>query len=85
MAPDRRPTIVRRAAADGGLLTRSLPARSYGGHKTRGCRHVPADWGALELLDAHARHCLIGQGDRLTDPDGQVAELMGAVGRMMSR
>lgn len=39
----------------------------------------------LGLLDAHARHCLIGQGDGPTDPDGQVAELMGAVGRMMSR
>lgn len=40
---------------------------------------------ALGLLDAHARHCLIGQGDGPSDPDGQVAELMGAVGRMVSR
>lgn len=40
---------------------------------------------ALGLLDGHARHCLIGGGGGPTDPDDQVRELMGAVGRMMSR
>ncbi len=40
---------------------------------------------ALGLLDGHARHCLIGHGGGPTDPDEQVRELMGAVGRMLSR
>ncbi len=40
---------------------------------------------ALGLLDGHARHCLIGQGGSPTEPDEQVDELMGAVGRMLSR
>jgi len=40
---------------------------------------------ALGLLDGHARHCLVGHGGGPTDPDEQVAELMGAVGRMLSR
>jgi len=40
---------------------------------------------ALGLLDDHARHCLIGHGGGPTDPDEQVHELMGAVGRMLSR
>ena len=40
---------------------------------------------ALGLLDGHARHCLIGDGGGPTDPDEQVDELMGAVGRMLSR
>lgn len=40
---------------------------------------------ALGLLDGHARHCLIGGGGGPTEPDEQVQELMGAVGRMMSR
>ncbi|MGQ0615515.1 MAG: metal-sensitive transcriptional regulator [Acidimicrobiia bacterium] len=40
---------------------------------------------ALGLLDGHARHCLVGGGGGPTDPDEQVTELMGAVGRMMSR
>ena len=40
---------------------------------------------ALGLLDDHARHCLIGHGGGPTDPDDQVHELMGAVGRMLSR
>jgi len=40
---------------------------------------------ALGLLDGHARHCLIGGGGGPTHPDDQVQELMGAVGRMMSR
>jgi len=40
---------------------------------------------ALGLLDGHARHCLAGGGGGPTDPDEQVQELMGAVGRMISR
>jgi DNA-binding FrmR family transcriptional regulator len=40
---------------------------------------------SLGLLDAHARHCLVGGGGGPTDPDEQVKELMGAVGRMLSR
>ncbi len=40
---------------------------------------------SLGLLDGHARHCLIGHGGGPTDPDEQVQELMGAVGRMLSR
>lgn len=40
---------------------------------------------ALGLLDGHARHCLAGGGGGPTDPDEQVKELMGAVGRMLSR
>ena len=40
---------------------------------------------ALGLLDGHARHCLVGGGGGPTDPDEQVQELMGAVGRMISR
>ena len=39
---------------------------------------------ALGLLDGHARHCLMGDGD---GPSGEDAaeELMGAVGRLMRR
>ena len=40
---------------------------------------------ALGLLDGHARHCLAGHGGGPTDPEEQVQELMGAVGRMLSR
>jgi DNA-binding FrmR family transcriptional regulator len=40
---------------------------------------------ALGLLDGHARHCLLGEGEGPSKPDEQVDELMGAVGRMMSR
>ena len=40
---------------------------------------------ALGLLDGHARHCLIGGGGGPQAPDEQVEELMGAVGRMLSR
>ena len=40
---------------------------------------------ALGLLDGHARHCLAGGQGGPTDADGQVRELMGAVGRMLSR
>jgi DNA-binding FrmR family transcriptional regulator len=40
---------------------------------------------SLGLLDGHARHCLMGGHGGPEDPDEQVAELMGAVGRMLSR
>ena len=40
---------------------------------------------ALGLLDGHARHCLLGDGGGPSDPEDQVQELMGAVGRMLSR
>ena len=40
---------------------------------------------ALGLLDGHARHCLAGGAGGPSDPDEQVQELMGAVGRMLSR
>ena len=38
---------------------------------------------ALGLLDAHARHCMQGQGEAPSDPQQQVDELMGAVGRLV--
>lgn len=40
---------------------------------------------SLGLLDDHARHCLVGKKGGPTDPDEQVHELMGAVGRLLSR
>ncbi|HVL06776.1 MAG TPA: metal-sensitive transcriptional regulator [Acidimicrobiales bacterium] len=40
---------------------------------------------ALGLLDDHVRHCLVGGHGGPSDPDDQVHELMGAVGRMISR
>jgi DNA-binding FrmR family transcriptional regulator len=40
---------------------------------------------ALGLLDAHARHCMQGKGEAPADPDEQVNELMGAVGRLVRR
>ncbi len=40
---------------------------------------------ALGLLDDHARHCLVGGKGGPGDPEEQVQELMGAVGRMLSR
>jgi CsoR family transcriptional regulator, copper-sensing transcriptional repressor len=40
---------------------------------------------SLGLLDDHARHCLLGQGEGPKDPEAQVHELMGAVGRMVKR
>ena len=40
---------------------------------------------ALGLLDDHVRHCLVGGHGGPTEPDDQVHELMGAVGRMLSR
>ena len=46
---------------------------------------VALDKVALGLLDDHAHHCLAGGHGGPTDPDDQVAELMGVVGRMLSR
>ena len=40
---------------------------------------------ALGVLDDHARHCMRGKGGAPKDPDLQVEELMGAVGRLVSR
>ncbi|HKR98114.1 MAG TPA: metal-sensitive transcriptional regulator [Candidatus Dormibacteraeota bacterium] len=40
---------------------------------------------ALGLMDEHARHCMRGKGDAPEDPDAQVDELMGAMGRLMRR
>jgi CsoR family transcriptional regulator, copper-sensing transcriptional repressor len=40
---------------------------------------------ALGLLDGHVRHCLIGGHGGPSDPDDQAEELMGAVGRLLSR
>jgi DNA-binding FrmR family transcriptional regulator len=40
---------------------------------------------ALGLLDGHVRHCLIGGHGGPSDPGEQAEELMGAVGRMVSR
>ena len=40
---------------------------------------------ALGLLDGHVRHCLIGGHGGPSDPGEQAQELMGAVGRMVSR
>ncbi len=38
---------------------------------------------SLGLLDDHARHCMQGKGQAPSDPDEQVDELMGAVGRLL--
>jgi DNA-binding FrmR family transcriptional regulator len=40
---------------------------------------------ALGLLDDHARHCLMGEGEGPEAPEDQADELMGAVGRLLSR
>ena len=40
---------------------------------------------ALGLLDGHARHCLAGGHGGPDSPDAQADELMGAVGRLLSR
>jgi CsoR family transcriptional regulator, copper-sensing transcriptional repressor len=40
---------------------------------------------ALGLLDQHARHCLLGEGSGPPTPEAVADELMGAVGRMLSR
>ena len=38
---------------------------------------------SLGLLDEHARHCMLGEGEAPADPGKQVQELMGAVGRLV--
>ena len=38
---------------------------------------------ALGLLDGHARHCLMGEGEGPPEPAAQADELMGAVGRLV--
>jgi DNA-binding FrmR family transcriptional regulator len=38
---------------------------------------------SLGLLDDHARHCMRGKGGAPSDPQEQVDELMGAVGRLL--
>jgi DNA-binding FrmR family transcriptional regulator len=40
---------------------------------------------ALGLLDDHTRHCLLGEASRAKPREEQVAELMGAVGRLVHR
>jgi DNA-binding FrmR family transcriptional regulator len=40
---------------------------------------------ALGLLDGHVRHCLVGGHGGPSEPEAQADELMGAVGRMVSR
>ena len=38
---------------------------------------------SLGVLDGHARHCMLGDGEVPDDPAEQVQELMGAVGRLV--
>jgi CsoR family transcriptional regulator, copper-sensing transcriptional repressor len=40
---------------------------------------------ALGLVDGHVRVCMLGDGHAPADPDEQVDELMGAVGRLVKR
>jgi DNA-binding FrmR family transcriptional regulator len=40
---------------------------------------------ALGLLDGHVRHCLVGGHGGPPEPQDQAEELMGAVGRLLSR
>jgi DNA-binding FrmR family transcriptional regulator len=40
---------------------------------------------SLGLLDGHARVCMQRGGTAPSDPDEQVSELMGAVGRLVKR
>jgi DNA-binding FrmR family transcriptional regulator len=40
---------------------------------------------ALGLMDGHARHCMRGLGEAPPDPDAQVDELMGSIGRLLRR
>lgn len=40
---------------------------------------------ALGLVDGHVRVCMLGDGAAPSDPDEQIAELMGAVGRLVKR
>jgi CsoR family transcriptional regulator, copper-sensing transcriptional repressor len=38
---------------------------------------------SLGLLDGHARHCMLGEGEAPGDPSEQVDELMSALGRLV--
>ena len=38
---------------------------------------------SLSLLDEHARHCLLGEGEAPGGPQAQADELMDAVGRLV--
>ena len=38
---------------------------------------------SLGLLDDHAHHCMLGKSGAPRDPEDQVDELMGAVGRLL--
>ena len=38
---------------------------------------------SLGLLDDHALHCILGDGEAPGDPREQIDELMGAVGRLL--
>lgn len=40
---------------------------------------------ALGLVDGHVRVCMLGDGHAPADPNEQVNELMGAVGRLVKR
>ncbi len=40
---------------------------------------------ALGLVNGHVRVCMLGDGHAPADPDEQVNELMGAVGRLVKR
>jgi len=40
---------------------------------------------ALGLVDQHAMHCLLGEGDGPNEPREQVDELMKAMGRLLRR
>lgn len=50
-----------------------------------GAAQAALDKIALGLLDGHARHCMQGRGEAPQDPQEQVDELMGAVGRLIHR
>jgi Metal-sensitive transcriptional repressor len=39
---------------------------------------------SLDLLNGNARHCMLGEGEAPEDPQAQVEELMGAVGRLVT-
>ena len=48
-----------------------------------GAAQAALDKISLGLLDGHARHCMLGEGEAPEDPQEQVDELMGAVGRLV--
>jgi UDP:flavonoid glycosyltransferase YjiC (YdhE family) len=68
-----------------GLPRYSNPEQSFSTLAQISAVQAALDRVGLGLLDDHARHCLIGGHGGPTDPEEQVQELMGAVGRMLSR